>query len=99
MQPPETAEGRPTDRAALRKISPAPTVPMTTIVAGAGGIRPWRGCPCGCMSRLPWLDDPDCIRHRPLPQPREWGAYDAAHDLGLACDHGPRCPARRERAA
>jgi hypothetical protein len=24
------------------------------------------GCPCGCRTRPPWLDDPACIRHRPL---------------------------------
>jgi hypothetical protein len=29
--------------------------------------RPWPGCVCGCETRLPWYDDPACIRHRPLP--------------------------------
>lgn len=27
------------------------------------------GCPCGCMTKLPYLDDPDCARHREGPQP------------------------------
>jgi hypothetical protein len=40
------------------------------------------GCPCGCMTRLPWLDDPGCIRHRPLPAARAWGGYDVI-TLGL----------------
>jgi len=46
------------------------------------------GCPCGCRTRLPWLDDPDCIRNRPLPPARDWPAIDVAV-LGLA-------PHRRE---
>jgi hypothetical protein len=27
------------------------------------------GCPCGCMTKLPYLDDPGCARHRDGPQP------------------------------
>lgn len=26
----------------------------------------WTGCPCGCMTKLPWYDDPECILNRPL---------------------------------
>lgn len=22
------------------------------------------GCPCGCISKLPYLDDPECARNR-----------------------------------
>jgi hypothetical protein len=25
------------------------------------------GCACGCESRLPWVDDPECVRHWPTP--------------------------------
>jgi hypothetical protein len=28
---------------------------------------PVTGCRCGCLTRLPWFDDPDCARHRPAP--------------------------------
>lgn len=34
------------------------------------GLRRWPtgrgrlGCPCGCTSKPPWVDDPDCVRHR-----------------------------------
>lgn len=24
------------------------------------------GCPCGCRTRLPWIDDPECVRHQPV---------------------------------
>jgi hypothetical protein len=24
------------------------------------------GCPCGCRTRLPWIDDPECVRHQPF---------------------------------
>lgn len=27
----------------------------------------YTGCPCGCTTKLPWIDDPDCVRHLPLP--------------------------------
>lgn len=31
---------------------------------------PFTGCPCGCMTKRPWLIDPDCVRERwPLPPP------------------------------
>jgi hypothetical protein len=40
------------------------------------------GCPCGCRTRLPWIDDPDCIRHKPTPPAADWPAYDV-RDLGL----------------
>ena len=29
----------------------------------------WSGCPCGCMTKLPWFDDPGCARHRAGPEP------------------------------
>lgn len=25
----------------------------------------YTGCPCGCMTKLPWYDDPECIAKRP----------------------------------
>jgi hypothetical protein len=27
------------------------------------------GCPCGCMTKLPYFDDPDCVRNRTGPEP------------------------------
>lgn len=31
------------------------------------------GCPCGCLTRPPWLDDPNCIRHRwVIGPPLDW---------------------------
>lgn len=51
-----------------------------------------RGCPCGCLTKLPYFDDPDCIRHQPMPKPGDRPFYDM-HDLGLAphdratCEH------------
>lgn len=51
-----------------------------------------RCCPCGCLTKLPYFDDPDCIRHQPAPGPGERASYDV-HDLGLAphdratCEH------------
>jgi hypothetical protein len=40
------------------------------------------GCPCGCRTRLPWIDDPDCIRHQPLPEAQDWPQASVT-DLGL----------------
>lgn len=61
---------------------------------------PWTGCPCGCMTRLPWVDDPDCARHLPIGPPREWGAYDVV-TLGLdhhSAGHTAQCREYGERA-
>ena len=52
---------------------------------------PVTGCPCGCMTRLPWIDDPDCARHRPAPGAREWPSYDVT-SLGLVPHDRARCP-------
>lgn len=30
----------------------------------------YTGCPCGCMTKLPYFDDPDCIRNRDMPPAR-----------------------------
>ncbi len=54
-------------------------------------------CPCGCLTKLPWYDDPDCIRHKPLPAAVDWPSYDK-QALGMCCGHtGPECPAWRRR--
>jgi hypothetical protein len=50
------------------------------------------GCPCGCRTWLPWIDDPDCARHRPLPPAREWGGYDVVV-LGLVPHPRETCAA------
>lgn len=34
------------------------------------------GCPCGCLTKLPYFDDPDCIRHRPQLDEALWPDYD-----------------------
>ena len=58
---------------------------------------PLDGCPCGCRTRLPWIDDPLCVRHRPLPRPVRWPSYDIG-TLGLA-DHDRRLCDRCQAAA
>jgi hypothetical protein len=50
------------------------------------------GCPCGCRTRLPYIDDEDCARHRPMPEPREWPSYDV-RDLGVVPHDRARCGA------
>jgi hypothetical protein len=42
------------------------------------------------MTRVPYLDDPDCVRYLPIGEPRDWGGYDVA-DLGLAPHDRSRC--------
>ena len=55
------------------------------------------GCPCGCLTMPPWIDDPDCIRHEPLGPVVQWDGYDVIA-LGTGCDHQDfRCPAWRRR--
>jgi hypothetical protein len=44
------------------------------------------------MTRLPYLDDPDCVRHLPVPAPREPANYDVI-TLGLVPHDRDRCPA------
>ena len=59
------------------------------------GIRVTRqlsGCPCGCRTRPPWGDDPDCVRHQPLPPVRDWPHYDVI-TLGLVPHPRENCPA------
>jgi hypothetical protein len=34
------------------------------------------GCPCGCMTKLPYVDDLACVRHQPLTF--DWALYDCA---------------------
>ena len=41
------------------------------------------GCPCGCRTRLPWFDDPDCIRHQPTPPAVDYRDAADVRDLGL----------------
>ncbi len=61
-----------------RNVSPGTALDASTIARG-----PVTGCPCGCATWLPWIDDPGCARHRPLPPARDWPAIDVAA-LGLA---------------
>jgi hypothetical protein len=49
------------------------------------------------MTRLPYVDDESCIRHRLDLGSQPWPTYDV-HDLGLACDHGATCAAKRGAA-
>lgn len=59
-----------------------PQGPGSEIAATASVLIVDAGCPCGCRTRLPYADDPDCVRHLPVPKPRDWGGYDVAV-LGL----------------
>lgn len=54
--------------------------PTTTIDA----LPRYTGCPCGC------LYDEDCVRHLPMPAPRDLSVYDV-FDLGLAPHDRERC--------
>ncbi len=74
MTPDTTAERRPQPESGAQQISPTATIPVRADVLAL--------CPCGCRTRLPWVDDPDCIRHRPLPAVRDWPNYDV-RTLGL----------------
>jgi hypothetical protein len=42
------------------------------------------------MTRLPYLDDPDCVRYLPVPAPREANDYDVVV-LGLVAHDRERC--------
>jgi hypothetical protein len=42
------------------------------------------GCPCGCLTKLPWFDDPDCVRHQPDPEPGDQAPPYDVQVLGLA---------------
>lgn len=57
------------------------------------------GCPCGCLTKPPYIDDPECVRRGPISRwrgdPRP--TYDVI-TLGLACDHGPTCVAKQGAA-
>lgn len=33
---------------------------------GHVGTRVSRWCPCGCLTKPPYFDDPECVRHRPF---------------------------------
>ena len=54
-------------------------------------------CPCGCLSKPPHYDDPDCIRHRPIQQQcnvcLSFG-YGERERLET-CRHDRRCPLAR----
>ena len=44
------------------------------------------GCPCGCRTRLPWLDDPDCVRHQPIREPEQCANVEFVPDgVKLCC--------------
>lgn len=45
---------------------------MITAVRGSRGAT---GCPCGCLTKPPWLDDEDCVRHRPIGAPLDWSRW------------------------
>lgn len=40
------------------------------------------GCPCGCESKPPYVDDPACIRHKPVLHQSLWPNYDEAMPAG-----------------
>lgn len=47
----------------MKAVGPVaePTATTTTRIAQAAV-----GCPCGCRTWPPFIDDPDCVRHQPL---------------------------------
>lgn len=66
--PPDNAEGRPGREAASED---------ETRASGyvASKVPRWSpGCPCGCRTRLPWVDDPECVRHQPFSF--DWSLYE-----------------------
>ncbi len=84
--PPDRPRGRPQRQAASHHD------------ALGGGIRiRVADCPCGCRTRLPWVDDPGCIRHRPL-RIIAWPAYDV-EVLGLVPHDRATCPRCRAVAS
>ena len=50
----------------------------------------WTGCPCGCASTETY-DDPECWRHRPVPQRGQPPEYDV-ETLGLVPHDRGMCP-------
>ena len=50
----------------------------------------WLNCPCGCQTRLPFIDDPRCIRYRPMPPAVDWPHYDTS-ELGLVAHERASC--------
>lgn len=72
--PPDTAERRPRHKGG---------VPDDALAGGKVTITVTHpGCPCGCETRPPWIDDPDCVRHEPLTRGLEQ-ALDHFHELGV----------------
>lgn len=59
---------------------------------GIGGVERDRGCPCGCTTRPPWIDDPECIRHAPLGDEIDW----ADGPIGVVDQGGLRITSLRE---
>lgn len=86
---PDNVKRRPLPGAAFQEIAGGDTSSIAPAAVTAPAPR-WTGCPCGCLTKLPWFDDPDCVRHLPTPEPRDYGGYDAAA-LGLATHDRERC--------
>lgn len=85
--PPGKPIGRPGK--AAHRTTDAPADTTTTMLSG---------CPCGCRTQLPWFDDPDCVRHRPVPRPREQAVYDV-EVLGLVPHDRAACAQCRAAAS
>jgi hypothetical protein len=90
--PPERRSGPPLTKAARDIKAPAGCSTHPTVQPAAV-----TGCPCGCRTWLPWIDDPECLRHRPHTARGLADALDHLDELGLcACWVGPR---RHRRSA
>lgn len=48
----------------------------------------YTGCPCGCLTKLPWFDDPDCIRNRRPPPPPVPSLREILDDIGMLGEAG-----------
>ena len=81
------------------RTSPPPSAEATIHIVARGSVTTagLTGCPCGCRTKLPWIDDPDCIRHQPTGPARDFGSYDVIA-LGTGCSHQDMsCPVWRKR--
>lgn len=85
----ENAERRPRRKGGALETTGAVGYISSRIAPAADSApqRRWTGCPCGCVTRPPWLDDADCARYRRPYSERQLLAWQRAvehlHAAGL----------------